>query len=106
MGTSLAGRVSATAGAFFKEHSKQASKEVHKSKEFHSSPLSLLKPTLATPLLTWTLQRQINFCHRIAAGLQSPPTSLWRIGLHDGDLGGEYGVKSHNSVHYFRFRRR
>ncbi|KAG0623611.1 hypothetical protein M758_3G187600 [Ceratodon purpureus] len=104
MGTSVAGRVSATAGAFSKEHSKQAAGSFNRKKnEVHSSSL---KPTLATPLVSWTLQTQINLRHLIAAGLQSPPTSLWRIGLHDGDLGGEHGVESHNSVHAFRFRRR
>lgn len=99
---SLVGRVSATAGAFFKVHSKQAVVVLdQKSEKTHlPAALSLLKPALATPPLSWTLQTQINFRHLVAAGLQSPPTSLWWIGLPDEE---EYSANSNNFV---RFRRR
>ena len=104
MGTSVAGQVSAIAGAFHLREAGPVSLNQN-SKKLH--PLAL-----ATPLLTWTLHTRIKFRRLIAFRLQSPPTSpRWSpIGLPEPEfrtrLGDSAAQSYTSSLHSSRFRRR
>lgn len=112
--SSLAGRVSAAAGAFFNTHySTRTAIAVNRkwiSRQF--SALSLSKPTLPTPILTWILESEMSFrssslelrTESVQGAFQSLPTCLWRIGLPDGDL--DAPAQFCNSLQCFCFRRR